>query len=455
MVECFLGSTSNATESALVPLDVLTLSSERLMYEITNLVPGQPYYVQVKAMNSVGFSKSASSMPLELGLKPDPIEQSTCTLSTIAADSSVSVLESSSSLLASFPNGKGSGNGSAISSYLLEYWASGNELNYKSVEIDADSHTTIAHTLTGLTAGQPYDARISAQNALGYSKPCPSVPATLAPPKQTPSQPTDVSLVPDSGQSLRVLFSHSESDGGDAITQYKLEWDTESSFDSNNGSPLGHYSRVMASRIDCPCEQIISGLTKGVGYFVRVYAYNSFRYFFHAITSPKSLSPKSQPLLPEMLRITPNSTSSLSVIFPKSLDDGGAPVTKYKIKWNAVGHIDIASPGSTDPRTALYAPYTIQAITSCDLAGAFRVAFQGHATKSISATCTANDLKVALESLPTIGQVSVSRKELSTDENNWLVTFLTKFYGDMVRSRSTCLHQTRPLRLCQRQQKVL
>ena len=72
---------------------------------------------------------------------------------------------------------------------------------------------------------------------------------------------------------------------------------------------------------------------------------------------------------------------------------------------------------------------------SYDFGGTFRIAFEGRATLPLPAICSASEMKTSLNSLPTIGFVSVSRMEI-LDGHMWLVTFLTnngdqRWFGDI------------------------
>ena len=286
----------------------------------------------------------------------------------------------------------------------------------ESVEVTDALETQYSLTLTDLTAGQPIHVQVSAGNYLGYGHPQASTPRALAPPIQKPSIPRNVILRVVSSQSLEVTFTKPESDGGDDITLYRIEWDTNSNFDSNNNSPVGSYSFLSPKDgVGCdPCIHQVSGLTKGQEYYVRVYAYNSKGYSLGpGLPTPRSLAPKTAPDPPAFVNIAPISDTAVNILFPPSADDGGAPLTKYKIRWDA---------------TPLYSKHNIQSITlsgeNDDISGTFRVAFGGHSTEEISVSSTAHDMKVALESLPTVGSTVVSHKSMSNGVV-WAITFLT------------------------------
>ena len=302
--------------------------------------------------------------------------------------------------------------------------------NTKFVPVDDPLQTRFDSLLTNLSAGQYYSVQVSAANKLGYGRPQTSIPNKLAPPVQKPSSPTNVLLSVSSSHSLEVSFSSPESDGGETITLYRIEWDTEPDFDSLKSSPLGSYSFIPPQNgIGCdPCKHQIAGLIKGQDYFVRVYAYNSHGYSVEpGIPTPQQLSPKTTPDPPRFVNVIPQSSTKIQVSFPPTDDDGGAPVTKYKIEWNMMSFFPRMSSMNIYHAFLLYSPFNVQSITLSaeedDLGGGFRIAFGGHATEEVAAKSTANDVKLALESLPTIGSISVSR-DSSTNKLAWIITFL-------------------------------
>ncbi|KAL9189871.1 hypothetical protein ACHAXT_009546 [Thalassiosira profunda] len=515
-------------------------------HTIEDLTPGEQYFVRIASTNEAGTGPSSrpSTLSLAPGSKPSELDDGV-SVSTLTADATVSVAESSSTLRVSW-RAPSSDNGFAVSSYLLESWigddteevqeiavqsstsspiegtftlsyegdktgslsidssaedvqttleglstlrsvrvwrsgenswdrkwivtfaseypsvygqsltiedstelldASGEvptlqvevltpgvlPTGYSAVTIAVEDPLQTAYTydLTDLTAGQMYQVQVSVANSLGYGPPQASLPRELAPPVQKPSSPTNVILSVASSQSLEVVFSKPESDGGDGVSLYRIEHDPSPAFDSLDGAPLGSYSFVSPKDgVGCdPCIHQITGLVKGTPYFVRVYSYNAMGYSVEpGLPSPLMLSPKTTPEPPEVLDISPQSDTSIQVAFSHTLDDGGAPVSTYKVEWNAMGY-HAGMPSTNGDHTALlYSPHNVQSITVTaekdDLGGTFRLAFEGHATEEVSAKATANDLKLALEALPTVGSAVVSRGALSNGFV-WAVTFLT------------------------------
>lgn len=94
------------------------------LHRITGLIAGTPYFVRIAGINSVGVGSGMSSTPLFLapGMKPESLdEMNGVSVSVIKADTSVSVAESSTSLVLRWRESPDF-NGFAPSHYLIEYW---------------------------------------------------------------------------------------------------------------------------------------------------------------------------------------------------------------------------------------------------------------------------------------------------------------------------------------------
>jgi hypothetical protein len=291
------------------------------------------------------------------------------------------------------------------------------------------------YIIKGLTANILYNIRVSAKNERGLSPPRYSLPLQIAPPKQKPSEPLQVELTVHTATSLRVFWHMPESDGADTITKYKIEWDTSKAFNTGaNGAALGSYEKLQDAQ-DCvssPCSHVFASLTKGTTYYARVYSYNSFGYSVNSgIPVPEKESPKTTALPPKNVHIVASAETSLDVFFSQSPDDGGAPVTKYLVEWDASGRY--AYDNGATANSILYEQQEVQIIktsaTMNDLRGTFRIKFETETTKDISYQASANDVKEKLEALPTVGKVFVVREENDpTYPDNgyrWIVTFLS------------------------------
>jgi len=83
---------------------------------------------------------------------------------------------------------------------------------------------------------------------------------------------------------------------------------------------------------------------------------------------------------------------------------------------------------NNDHASLLYSPHNVQTITitsdNDNLGGVFRIALEGHSTQDIPAKLLADDLKLELESLPTLGTIIVARESISNGLI-WAITLLT------------------------------
>jgi hypothetical protein len=297
-------------------------------------------------------------------------------------------------------------------------------MDMASAQVDVFDVSVLAkgsYTITGLKVGVKYAVRLSSRNDRGLSLPQMSEPASLAPPPQKPSVPSDVRLSVHSDTSLRVLFNAPDDDGGVTVTKYKVEWDTSPQFTSGlGGTVLGSHHKVLVNAVGAclltPCEYIVSGLTNGVSYYVRVFAYNSHGFSVDgAPTTPPLETPCTQAAPPTMLSVTPANATSLQVGFLPSADDGGCAISMYKLEWDAAGGLGYVS-GGVSGASLLYSNHEVQVVTvrasKNDLGGTYRLAFQGHSSSEISASASASEMEAALQLIPTVGGVTVTRSQM-------------------------------------------
>lgn len=328
----------------------------------------------------------------------------------------------------------------SVSAKILQVGIMPKDYRQTLIHVQNDATRSSKHTLTGLKPGQEYFVQVSAGNDLGYGVPVNTIPEKLAPPKQRPSLPRNISLSIHSATSLSVYFRSPESNGGDEISQYKIEWDRVPSFDSGSGAPEGSYSYLVSSQDSCsPCSHVIRGLDTGVLYFVRVLAYNAYGFSWEESSRALhvSLAPKTTSEPPDYLRVSPNGNHSVKVSFPKALIQGGENVTKYKLQWKSLFN-DNGIEGLGD---RFFFAHGIQSISleafSHDVSGGFFISFEGLSTrKMVPINASSYHLKRVLEEIPTIGSVVVSKSENHFGWK-WLVTFLSNsgnnggVYGNM------------------------
>ena len=316
---------------------------------------------------------------------------------------------------------------------------------YQQVQLDAQPGIkSYSYLLQRLVTGVAYSVRVTPVNSAGLGYGMISVPSSIAPPLQKPSEPLNVNVSVASANSLTVFFMYPESDGGDRVSKYKVEWDFVPTFDSNNGLPVGYHFAIPQTSNNCTliqCSYTISGLVKGTAYYVRVFSYNSYGYSARPGLPQNIFAvPKTQPAAPAKVYVTNTDINTVSVEIIPPVDDGGAAITHYKVEWDVVGAEAYDPQYFSDPSNyLLYSPYEVQVISSFatdySLQGFFYVSFAGFISAPIPVSVSAKNLESILEAIPTVGDVHVSRSE-SIDSHgfSWSVTFLNSLWwqGDNV-----------------------
>ena len=137
--------------------------------------------------------------------------------------------------------------GDDITKYKVEYstFADYRAAGTGSVEVTyiQGGGQALFRTLTALTQGTFYYVRVSAHNSQGYGLPTSMTSAVN--PSISPDGPSNVLLRITSQSMLTVSFGPPVSDGGDAVTQYLVEWDVTSLIGS--GTVAGQKGAVFVS----------------------------------------------------------------------------------------------------------------------------------------------------------------------------------------------------------------
>eukprot|EP01006_Ploeotia_vitrea_P019132 TRINITY_DN51250_c0_g1_i1.p1 TRINITY_DN51250_c0_g1~~TRINITY_DN51250_c0_g1_i1.p1 ORF type:complete len:1150 (+),score=94.29 TRINITY_DN51250_c0_g1_i1:293-3451(+) len=183
-----------------------------------------------------------------------------------------------------------------------------------------------------LANGQFYYARVFAINEIGYS--LPQVSPSKQKPMVPPGAPSAVSLSVYSEDELRVCFNAPSSNGGDTITSYKVEYATQSTF---SNAAETYVTQIQAGGPFCA---ILSGLTTGTFYYVRVSAGNSQGYGSTTAATPGSLNPHRAPDAPSSAELRITSDTMLTVAYTAPDNDGGDTITSYRVEWDVVSNFN-------------------------------------------------------------------------------------------------------------------
>lgn len=186
---------------------------------------------------------------------------------------------------------------------------------YEMITISRTQLASNQFVLENLAAGVEYTARISACNSVGCGIPHTAFPKRVSPIQQRSSEPVTVHVVVESADTIRILWTHPFTNGGDVISHYRVAWDQTRQFSLSAGSSLHYVRNPMTYCQVSPCETFVWSLTRGSTYFVRVFAYNSFGYSqTPGEPSPLFVIPTTTPSPPKYASLSPKRLYPLSQV---------------------------------------------------------------------------------------------------------------------------------------------
>ncbi|KAL7542724.1 hypothetical protein ACHAXR_012005, partial [Thalassiosira sp. AJA248-18] len=164
----------------------------------------------------------------------------------------------------------------------------------------------------------------------------------------------------------------------------------------------------------------IRGLQHGLTYHCRVSAYNSLGYGVSSTTV--TATPKIQPpppvgpivSIPDELNDLDKLGTTLSLSWQAVDDNGGDPVTEYKVEWySAVDNLEVQKL-TTSAADGITEVQSIKISADTDgITGFFTLAFDGETTELIAHDAEADgeeSIEMKLERLSTVGDVEVTRE---------------------------------------------
>ncbi|KAG7376017.1 hypothetical protein PHYPSEUDO_014630 [Phytophthora pseudosyringae] len=184
-----------------------------------------------------------------------------------------------------------------------------------------------------LNKGQLYNVRVSAYNEVGFGKP--GVAPNPQKPMVVPGPSTAVTLSVYSVSELVLLFSPPDDNGGDTVTAYEIQWALDSFFTTPSSVVV-----TINTGMSAPYRRVISSLTKGTLYFVRLRAKNSQGYGPFQLPSPSKMQPYTTPSAPTQVALGITSATMLTVRWAPPSDDGGVSVTAYVVQWDVAAGFD-------------------------------------------------------------------------------------------------------------------
>lgn len=199
-----------------------------------------------------------SIISLQTGIENTTTEEFSRYVSSVAIPPSTTIPSAPSNLSAT------AGNNQLTISFTLDSNGGTPITNYEFSIDDGVTFTAFSPAQTsspviisGLTNGTSYDIQLKAVNGNGVGPASSTITAT---PSTTPSAPSSLSTTPGDGQ-LSISFTQS-STGGSPITNYQ--------YSINGGTSFTAFSPAQTSS-----PVVITGLTNGVSYNVRLIAVNS------------------------------------------------------------------------------------------------------------------------------------------------------------------------------------
>ena len=283
---------------------------------VTGLLNGTRYVFRVRAQNAIVVSQpsnvSASATPATVPGKPTSVV-------AVKGNASLAV-----TWVAPARNG-----GSLITEYIVKY-SSNNGVAGSWERFGVDplvKITATSCTVTGLTNGTSYIIKVIAKNAVGVGvASINSASATPAMPATAPGSPTGVVAVRGNA-SLSVTWVAPANNGGSVITDYPLDY-------SSKGGVPGSWTRFDRSA-SSQTSSVVTGLTNGTAYVIRVSAGNAVGYSAASDYSV-SVTPATVPGSPTSV-VAVSRNASLAVTWLAPTSTGGSAITDYLVKYSSNG----------------------------------------------------------------------------------------------------------------------
>ena len=297
-------------------------------YTNTGLTNGQIYWYKVLAVNAVG----EGALSNELSATP----QATATVPGAPTLTSATAGNGSVSLQWTPP----ADGGSQITNYNV----------YRSTQSGQEVFLTqlgnvTSYTNTGLTNGQIYWYKVLAVNAVGEGALSNELSATPQATATVPGAPTLTSATAGNG-SVSLQWTP-PSDGGSQITNYNVYRSTQSG------------QEVFLTQLGNVTSYTNTGLTNGQIYWYKVLAVNAVGE--GALSNELSATPASAALPPDPptnLTAQPASGRGVNLTWVAPSNDGGSPVTGYKIYRGGVLLTTVTTTSYKDAATTRQTTYS-------------------------------------------------------------------------------------------------
>jgi len=278
-------------------------ASNRLGFNVSNLLSGRTYQFRVAAVTSAGLGAYSNAITVTTsgGVTPNaPASLKVGTVKTNAASVSWSAVTVTSK----------------VSNYVVDVSTDGSIWTSVSKKVS----TSTSLTLSGLKLGTTYQVRVAAVNANGVGDYVYGSFTTLA---TVSTAPTGLVASGVSGSGSTLNWTAPSSNGGAAITDYVVE--------INGG---GFSWAPVSHEVTGDTSITVSGLNPGIKYSVRVKAVN--RVGVSKVSS--TLSVTTLAVLPSSPVVTLKSvTATGAVLSWVAPANGGAKISDYKVEYSTDG----------------------------------------------------------------------------------------------------------------------
>ena len=316
-------------------------------HTVSALTNATPYYFRVAAVNAAGTGAYyPGATDAAVSATPAPTAPAAPSALMAAAANTEATLNWTA------PTSDG---GAAITDYMIEY---DTDMNFSSSPTTVTTATAAtSHTVSALTNATPYYFRVAAVNAVGTGAYYPgaadaAVSATPAP--TAPAAPSAL-MAAAANAAVTLNWTAPTSDGGAAITNYMVEYDTDMNFSS---------SPTTVSTATAATSHTVSALTNATPYYFRVAAVNAVgtgAYYPGATDAAVSATPA--PVVPDASSalMATAADAAVTLNWTAAASDGGAPITGYMVEYDT----DMNFPSPTPETTATAATsHTISGLTN-------------------------------------------------------------------------------------------
>lgn len=273
---------------------------------VTGLTNGTAYVFRVAAVNSAGTSSYSTA---SASVTPQSVPSLPLSVAGTGGNTQVS-------LVWTVPSSNG---GRSITDYLVRY-SSDSGSTWTSFA-DGTSTATSA-TITGLTNGTSYVFQVAAINSVGTGSY--SVASSAVTPFWLPGQPTSLTGTAGINQ-VSLTWSAPASDGGSAITDYVVEYST------NSGSTWV----TFVDAVSATTSATVTGLTNGTGYIFRVTAKNAAGNGTASSTT-SAIVPRTMPSAAQSVAGT-SGNAQVALTWSAPVSSGGSSITDYEVQYSSDG----------------------------------------------------------------------------------------------------------------------